>query len=88
MLLIELNSSFAVDEQVAEVARALGRAQRGAQGVDVLLLLRGVGHVEDEAGVVAVVLVRAAEQRSRLALQCRLHSGGGLRERCSVQGWQ
>lgn len=52
-----------VDEQIAEAARALGRAQRGAQGVDALLPLLGVGHVEDEASVAALVVVLAAEQR-------------------------
>lgn len=61
--------------EIAEVARAVGRAQRGVQGVYIFLLLRGVGHVEDEAGMLAVVVVLAAEECCRLVQQCRLHGG-------------
>lgn len=62
-----------VDKKFSEVARPLGRAQRGAQGVDVLLLLCSVDHVEDEAGVTAIAAVLAPEQGGRLVEERRLH---------------
>ncbi|MCY1525909.1 hypothetical protein D9M68_609100 [compost metagenome] len=55
-----------VHEKVPEIARPLAVLERLAQLVDVLLLLRGVGHVKDEAGVAAILIVAPPEERGRL----------------------
>ncbi len=46
------------------------------QRVDVFLVLCGVGHVEDEAGVAPVVVVLTPEQRGRLVQQGALQGVG------------
>ncbi len=55
-----------VEQQVAEVAGALTLAQRLFQLLDVVLILHRVGDMHDEAGMAAVLVILAAEQRGRL----------------------
>ena len=65
-----------VHEQVPEIARSLAVAHRLAQVVHVLGVGGGVGHVEDEAGMRAVLVILAAEQRGRLVEPGRRGGGG------------
>lgn len=55
-----------VHEQVPEIARSLAVAHGLAQVVHVLRIGGGVGHIEHEAGVRAVLVILAVKQRSRL----------------------
>lgn len=61
----------AVHKQVAEVARALCALHGAADVVHVLLTLRWIGHVHDEARMAAVEVILAAEQCSQLVQQRR-----------------
>lgn len=58
-----------VHKQVAEVARAFGAFHRIAEVVHILLVLRGIGHVHDEACMAAVNVILPAEQRGGLVEQ-------------------
>lgn len=61
-----------IEEQVSEIARPLAFLERRAYRINVLLLLSGVAHVQDEAGVTAVVVVAAPGQGGRLVELGRL----------------
>ena len=58
-----------VHKQVAEVARTFGAFHCVAEVVHVLLVLRCIGHVHDEACMTAVNVILAAEQRGGLVEQ-------------------
>ncbi|MNR18846.1 hypothetical protein D3C85_1355970 [compost metagenome] len=51
-----------VHEQVAKIARAFAALHCIAKVGNEILVLRGVGHIENETGVTAVLVILAAEQ--------------------------
>ena len=62
-----------IEEQVAEIARPLAVAQSIAQRIDVSLVLKRIGGIEDIAGVAAVFVITATEQGRRLVQQRTLN---------------
>lgn len=63
-----------------EIADALATFQRGPQSINVLLIGRGVGQVQDEARVAAIGVVAPTKQGGRPIEQAGLQAGQILRQ--------
>ncbi|MNY33284.1 hypothetical protein D3C86_1675540 [compost metagenome] len=68
-----------IHEQVAEVARAFAALHGATQVRNEVLVLRRVGHVQNEAGMTAILVVLAPEQRRRFVQQSALQRRQPLR---------
>ncbi|MNV29340.1 hypothetical protein D3C71_1205620 [compost metagenome] len=68
-----------IHEKIAEVARAFAALHGAAQVGNEILILRRVGHVQNEASMAAVLVILAPEQGRRLVQQRALQSRQPLR---------